>query len=127
MIPAEHKEDLISSGINFLRSITEAYGTDEGLKLWDQISSVIDPDVKGQIFFALLTGEYNGIITVGSFQPGSNKITMIKTIREVTHLGLKEAKDLVEMISTGQSVKINCDPKKRNLSLASLRAAGFNV
>lgn len=27
---------------------------------------------------------------------GSNKINVIKTVREVTHLGLKEAKDLVD-------------------------------
>ena len=67
MIPAEHKEDIIQSGINFMRVITEAYGTDEGMKLWDTIATTLDPDVKGQIFFAMLTGDYNGIINVASF------------------------------------------------------------
>ena len=62
MIPAAYKEDIIQIGINFMRSITEAYGTDEGMKLWDTIASTLDPDVKGEIFFDMLTGDYNGII-----------------------------------------------------------------
>ncbi|MBK5291690.1 MAG: 50S ribosomal protein L7/L12 [Acidobacteriia bacterium] len=36
--------------------------------------------------------EFNVILTV----VGSNKINVIKTVREVTSLGLKEAKDLVD-------------------------------
>jgi len=55
MIPVEHKEDVIQSGINFMRAITSAYGTDEGIKLWDTIANTLDTDVKGEIFFAMLT------------------------------------------------------------------------
>jgi large subunit ribosomal protein L7/L12 len=36
--------------------------------------------------------EFNAILT----EVGSNKINVIKVVREVTNLGLKEAKDLVE-------------------------------
>ncbi len=36
--------------------------------------------------------EFNVVLTA----VGSNKINVIKTVREVTHLGLKEAKDLVD-------------------------------
>lgn len=127
MIPAEFKQDIIQSGINFMRSITEAYGTDEGMKLWDGIASVLDPDVKGQIFFAMLTGEFNGVITISSFQRGSNRIGMIKAIRVVSGLGLKEAKDLSDELGIGKTIKINCNPKKRAEALAELRHAGFNV
>lgn len=127
MIPAEFKQDIIQSGINFMRSITEAYGTDEGMKLWDGIASVLDPDVKGQIFFAMLTGEFNGIITISSFQPGSNRIALIKAIRAVSGLGLKEAKDLSDDLSSGKSIKINCNPKQRAAALSELRSVGFNV
>ena len=72
MIPAEHKAEIIQSGMNFMRAITEVYGTDEGMKLWDTIASTLDPDIKGQIFFAMLTGEYNNIITINSHRPGAN-------------------------------------------------------
>ena len=127
MIPAEHKEDIIQSGINLMRVITEAYGTDEGMKLWDTIANTLDPDVKGQIFFAMLTGDYNGIIKVSSFQQGSDRIKRIKTIRIVTGLGLKEGKDLSDMLDSGKTITLNIDPKKRNECLSELRNAGFHV
>ena len=127
MIPAENKEQIIQSGMNFMRSITEAYGTDEGMKLWDTIASTLDPDIKGQIFFAMLTGEYNGIITISSRNPHSNKISVIKAIREVTGLGLKEAKDLSDMLDSGKSIRIECNPRNRLRSLQILRAAGVDV
>ena len=49
-------------------------------------------------------GVYSGEVMVGFFtsftvtltEIGSNKINVIKVVREVTSLGLKEAKDLVE-------------------------------
>ena len=127
MIPAEHKEEVIQSGINFMRSITEAFGADEGMKLWDAISSTLDPDVKGQIFFAMLTGDYNGIIKVSSFQQGSDRVWRIKSIRTVTGLGLKEAKDLSDLLDTGKQIQLKVDPKKRNDCLKELRNAGFHV
>ena len=129
MIPAEHKEDIIQSGINFMRSITEAYGTNEGMKLWDGIASVLDPSVKGEIFFAMLTGEYNGIISIGSYNPNSNRVWRIKAIRSVTSpsLGLKEAKDLSDLLDKGEPIKLNVNPKNRNMALSELRSAGFYV
>jgi hypothetical protein len=129
VIPAEHKKDIIQSGINFMRSITDAYGTDEGMKLWDGIASVLDPDIKGDIFFALLTGEYNNQISISGFEPGSDRIWRIKAIRAVTEpsLGLKEAKDLSELLENGNTIKLTINPKKRSNSLAELRNAGFYV
>ena len=129
MIPAEFKEDIIQSGINFMRSITEAYGTDEGMKLWDTIASTLDPDVKGQIFFAMLTGEYNNIITITGHNPGADRVRMIKTIRNVDKrgLGLKEAKDMSDHISVGKPIKLEIDPSTRAMTLSELRKAGFHV
>lgn len=127
MIPAEFKEDIIQSGINFMRSITEAYGTDEGMKLWDSIANTLDPDVKGQIFFAMLTGDYNGQVSISSFQSGSDRVWRIKSIRTVTGLGLKEAKDLSDLLDSGKTIKLNINPKQRNEALAELRNAGFHV
>ena len=129
MIPAEHKEEVIQSGISFMRSITEAFGADEGMKLWDTIATTLDPDVKGQIFFAMLTGDYNGIVSISGAQAGSDRVWRIKSIRAVTNpsLGLKEAKDLSDLLDAGKTIKLNIDPKKRNQALAELRNAGFHV
>lgn len=129
MIPTEHKQEIIQSGINFIRVITEAYGNDEGMKLWDTIATTLDPDVKGQIFFAMLTGEYNGIINIQSHVTGADRVRMIKTIRNVDKrsLGLKEAKDLSDMLSTGKSIRLEIKPESRAMALSELRRAGFHV
>jgi hypothetical protein len=127
MIPAEHKQDIIQSGINFMRSITDAYGSDEGMKLWDAIANTLDPDVKGEIFFAMLTGEYNGAISISGRQVHANRVGLIKAIRSVTGLGLREAKDLSDELDSGKTIKLACDPRRRNAALVELRAAGFYV
>jgi len=101
MIPHEHKDEIISSGISFLRSITLAYGSETGMELWDTIATTLDPDVKGQIFFAMLTGESGNRITIRDYDHashGGNKVTIIKAIREVTGLGLKDAKDQADIL-----------------------------
>lgn len=129
MIPTEFKEEIIQSGINFMRSITEAYGVDEGMKLWDTIASTLDPDVKGKIFFAMLTGEYNNIITITGHVPGADRVRIIKTIRSVDKrgLGLKAAKDMIDHLLVGNTVKLEIDPSTRNAALIELRKAGFYV
>ena len=129
MIPAEHKEEVIQSGISFMRSITEAFGADEGMKLWDTIAATLDPDVKGQIFFAMLTGEYNNIVNITGHNPGADRVRMIKTIRSVDKrgLGLKEAKDMSDYLSNGQMIKLEIDPAVRHVALSELRRAGFHV
>jgi hypothetical protein len=45
MIPSEHKAEIITTGINFMRAITEAYGSDEGMRLWDTIATTLDSDI----------------------------------------------------------------------------------
>lgn len=127
MIPPEYKQDVIQSGINFMRSITEAFGTDEGMKLWDTIAETLDPDIKGQIFFALLTGEYNGIVTLTGAMASANRVALIKAVRSVTGMGLKEAKDVCDRLWEGKPQKLNVEPKNRNFALRELRDAGFYV
>lgn len=99
MIPADHKNEIIGTGISFLRAITTAYGSETGLELWDTIATTLDPDVKGAIFFAMLTGEEGDQITVrGIIGQNTNKVAVIKAFRSVTGLGLKEAKDLADVV-----------------------------
>jgi hypothetical protein len=127
MIPENHKEDIIQSGINFMRSITDAYGTDDGMKLWDNIASVLDPDIKGQIFFALLTGDYKGIITITGCVATSNRVAMVKAIRTVTGWGLKESKDALDLMLEGKPQQLTVNPKHRHVAMRELRDAGFYV
>lgn len=129
MIPEEHKQDIIQSGINFIRSITEAYGSDEGMKLWETMADTLDPSIKGHIFFAMLTGEYNSVITIHKVDVHTNKVTLIKALRSVDkrRLTLKEAKDMCDSLLCGNTVRVEVEPNTRNSSLLQLRMAGFTV
>ena len=56
---------------------------------------------------------------------GANKINVIKAVREVTTLGLKEAKDLVE--SAPVNVKEGIDKAEADSIKAKLADAGATV
>ena len=56
---------------------------------------------------------------------GANKINVIKAVREVTSLGLKEAKDLVEAAPT--NVKEGVDKAEAESIKAKLTEAGATV
>ena len=56
---------------------------------------------------------------------GANKINVIKAVREVTSLGLKEAKDLVE--SAPATVKEGVNKEEADKMKKELEAAGAKV
>lgn len=56
---------------------------------------------------------------------GEKKIDVIKVVREITGLGLKEAKDLVE--AGGKAVKEGISKDEANAIKAKLEAAGAKV
>ena len=63
--------------------------------------------------------------TVMLLGAGANKINVIKVVREVTGLGLKEAKDLVE--AAPKAVKENVDKKTAEELKKKLADAGATV
>src|SRR5436190_1308310 len=65
--------------------------------------------------------EFNVILADG----GANKINVIKAVREITSLGLKEAKDLVE--GAPKSVKENVGKDEAQEIKKKLEAAGAKV
>jgi large subunit ribosomal protein L7/L12 len=56
---------------------------------------------------------------------GANKINVIKAVRELTNLGLKESKDLVE--AAPKPVKENVNKDDASAAKAKLEAAGAKV
>ena len=136
-LPEEHKTAIISNGLHFVRSITEAYGAEKGMELWEEIAGVLDPEVKGQLFFAMITGTYNDRIELrGMNSTGHhNAVACIKEIRQWTGLGLKESKDIVDRLRTplvefnekrkSEYLKVNHEDYSRAVS--GLRQVGFVV
>ena len=126
-MPEEHKAELVDTGMAFMRSITDCYGTEPGLLLWDRICEILDPDIKGEIFLAMLTGEYTpGRIRISGITP--ERVSVIKCIREVTGLGLKESKDLSDEMQWGKVVTIALQKGlSRNYAAEKFRALGIRV
>jgi hypothetical protein len=127
-IPADHKQAIIQDGIHFMRSITECYGPDDGMKLWDQIASVLDPSVKGEIFFAMLTGQHADRLNISCESNVTNRVAQIKAIRVATGLGLKEAKDISDEMVTGKTKVITLQkPANRANTIREFRDVGIRV
>ena len=109
------KEDLelqnvIFDGIQFLESITAYYGPEKGMEVWEAIGTAAGREVKGKVFFAMLTGGYNGRISfrAGKAESYGNAVPVIKCIRACTGFGLKEAKDLWDLSKTAPAnIKVN--------------------
>jgi ribosomal protein L7/L12 len=127
MIPEQHQNTVISSGLNFLRAITEAYGADEGMALWETIANTLDPDVKGQIFFAMIAGTHNDTVVLSNVKPGHDRVLGIKEIRHWTGMGLKEAKDVSDWVMYGKSVSLKVKPAEHHVAVVGLRRAGFVI
>ena len=126
----ENRRQLISDGVAFMRSITDQYGTETGLQLWDRICEVLDPNVKGEIFIAMLTGDTRARLNISCSpdQYSTNRIPHIKAIREVTGLGLKEAKDLSDLMINGKPMSITVkEGLSRQYARDVLRDAGLIV
>lgn len=123
-IPKEHEPAILQSGMHFMRAITEAYGSEEGMRLWDTIASTLDPDIKGKIFIAMLTGEYNDQLTIQldmvKYRTLVPRVEGIKALRTVAGLGLKEAKDIHDNMALGKVEKITIDPVGRAQAINQL-------
>jgi hypothetical protein len=135
MIPEDHKTAIITNGMHFMRSITEAYGAEKGMELWETIANTLDPDVKGQIFFALITGTYNDRVHLkGVTSPGNvNAVSCIKEIRMWSGLGLKESKDMYDRLrnrdfnSSPSQEFVKVKHEDYHKAVAGLRNVGFTI
>ena len=64
-------------------------------------------------------------VTVSISDAGAAKVAVIKVVREITGLGLKESKDLVD--NTGSPIKENISMEEANEIKAKLEEAGATV
>lgn len=128
MDPQDTMDMVVRDGIRFLESLTRHYGQEEGLRIWDGIGEVVGTDVKGRIFFTMLTGEAPtrvGFLTTTAAD--GYAVPIIKAIRGSTGMGLKEAKDAYDA-SLIKRTYVECanNESARALEIA-LRGFGCNV
>lgn len=127
-ITVDQRNNIISSGLNFMRVITETYGADEGIKLWETIADTLDPNLKGEIFFAMVAGTHdNTIVLRGTNHNHLDKVRCIKEIRTWTGFGLKEAKDACDSVYSGGTVRLTVKPSEHHMAVMALRNIGFTI
>ena len=120
---------VVYDGVRFLQSLTEHYGTDKGMEFWEAFGTIMGKEVKGRVFFAMLTGESSGRIrfTTDTTNYNPNAVACIKAIRTATGFGLKEAKDLFDM-SKSKVVHADCTTPEHGRKLAKeLRDLGCRI
>lgn len=124
----DQKERIISSGIELMSAITDSFGPEEGMKIWEDLSNQFGNEIKHLIFMAMLTGRTSGVVTINGDVDIRNRVPyveMIKIIRNYTGFGLKEAKDVCDMVSSGSSKTIKLiQNKKRADCMKDLRNIG---
>jgi ribosomal protein L7/L12 len=120
--------EVITDGINFLRSLTSYYGNDKGMEVWESMGDAMGKEVKGKIFFAMINGSHQNRLqfTCDQADKLGNNVQGIKTLRHYTGQGLKEAKDLWDDSKNGLVV-VDCNNDQIRGLRADLRALGCKV
>ena len=124
------REQLICDAISFMQSVVGYYGDQKGIQVWESIADACDPDIKGEIFIKMLTGDYSGRITVTAVKSDANAVACIKAIRSIDARapGLKEAKDLYDACRyNNKPFNIEVNAKNRGTAARELRTAGFII
>ena len=119
---------LVADAIAFMQSLVRHYGESKGMETFERLADHADPGLKGEVFIAMLTGQFSGRITIHSVIDHANAVACIKAIRTVDNrrLGLKEAKDIYDGLKyNNKSAVIEVSAKDRNKAASELRNAGF--
>ncbi len=122
---AVSKEDILETIANMsvmdVVELIEAMEEKFGVSAAAPVAAVAAPAAGGEAAAAEEKTEFDVVLT--SF--GSNKVPVIKVVREITGLGLKEAKDLVE--SAPANVKEGISKDEAEELQKKLEEAGASV
>lgn len=88
-------EEVVHDGILFLESLARYYGNDKAMEIWDTLGPIIGQEIKGQVFFSMLSGDTGSVtFSCGDAADRSNSVNVIKAIRNYTGFSLSETKDI---------------------------------
>ena len=107
-------ERLIYSSVRFISAVSEIYGSQRAIEAWTTIADTVDPSIKGDVFKALLSGNYSSThVTFRHPAKDGRKVDFVKAIRNYSlqQYGLKDAVDIANKVSAGEEVYIELAPK----------------
>ena len=119
-------DEVIFDGIRFLESLTRYYGAEKGMEVWEAMGKAVGDDIKGKVFFSMLTGESSNRVRV---QAGTctEAVSAIKAIRMGTGYGLKEAKDAWDLSKVKVVTLEISDRNEKAPMVRELRRIGMKV
>lgn len=127
-LTTDEKSRAVGDSIALMRTLTEIWGSDRGMELWEKISEAIGDDIKGEIFFGMIAGRYHPRALFIKTAATYNLVSMIKAIRSATGMGLKESKDLCDLVKNEGPQKLECpDSDSAKLLAKELRNLGCEV
>jgi hypothetical protein len=124
----DDRSQLVADAIAFMQSLVRHYGESKGMETFERLADHADPTLKGEVFIAMLTGQFSGRITLHGIQEHANAVACIKAIRAVDQrrLGLKEAKDMFDALKyQNKTGVLEVLSKDRSKAAQELRQAGF--
>ena len=122
----ESLDEVVFDGIRFLESLTRHYGPEKGMEVWEKMGEILGPEIKGKVFFSMLTGESSNRVRVEAGDC-TQAVAAIKAIRTATGYGLKEAKDLWDL-SKAKMVTVDTKSRSEKQQLVkALRDIGMKV
>jgi ribosomal protein L7/L12 len=117
---------LVFNSLNFVQAVTKNYGAEQGMAMWDTISNTVDRRLKLEVFKAMMNPtQLDGHIRIAGAQPSADKVRLIKTLREYTSAGLKDAKDSVDLLQSGTMLSIEVPYHLHMEAVNAFRIAGF--
>jgi ribosomal protein L7/L12 len=122
------RSQLLADTIAFMQSLVRHYGESRGMETFERLADHVDPTLKGEVFIAMLTGQFSGRITLHGIANGANAVACIKAIRALDsrRLGLKEAKDIYDGLKyNGKTAVLEVPSNDRGRAAGELRTAGF--
>lgn len=128
----EARDRMISEAFMFMDAIYKFYGEEKGEEMWDTIITTLDPSIKRHMLMRMFAGDYKNEITIRKVVSQGKKVHIIKKIREITGLGLKEAKDIADQVVPSDHpayqnlhpVTFKVDPDRRRLAVKELEELG---
>lgn len=117
-------EDIKSATVVELSELIEAIEEEFGVEAAAPVAVAAAPAAGGEAGGAAEQTEFNVVLT----SAGDAKIQVIKVVRDITGLGLKEAKDLVDAADSGESViKEAVEKDEADEIVAKLQEAGASA
>jgi len=117
---------LVFNSLNFVQTVTKNYGAEQGMAMWDTIANTVDRRLKLEVFKAMMNPtQLDGRIRIASAQPGADKVRLIRTLREYTNAGLKDAKDSIDLLHSGTVLDIEVPYHLHMEAVNAFRIAGF--